>query len=306
MTFYIGVDAGGTQCRASLYNNDGQLIGTGCAGPANVFSDFVLAMQQIDIAIDDAIMHAEIAIDKSQLVVGAGCAGGQTEQAQAQLTCFSHPFQHLFMTSDLHASCVAANGGEDCIVLITGTGSSIAHFHANKVTQYGGHGFVHGDEASGAWLGLTAVQMLLKSYDKLIDDEVFFTAISNAIGCDYNREAVKTKRNVDYILNQFKAKNAADYALLAPVIINLQIGGNKTASMIVRNGANYLYDILDANHLKNAAPIFMTGGLANNYQSLLEQKLGQAVNIMQRPAQEGAMLYAKAQMDALPALMSNK
>jgi glucosamine kinase len=38
----------------------------------------------------------------------------------------------------------------------------------------------------------------------------------------------------------------------------------------------------------------MTGGLAKFYQPLLENKLGQAVQLMQRPAQDGAMLFAKA------------
>jgi glucosamine kinase len=298
MEYFIGVDAGGTYCRASLYDHNGNTISIGNAGGANVFSDFVTAMQQINLAIDLAINNSMLLIDKKSLIVGAGCAGGQTQQAQQNLAQWNSPYRHFFMTSDLHASCLAANSGRDCVLMITGTGSSIGHYHNAQVTQYGGHGFIHGDEASGAWLGLNAVQLLLKNDDNLVQDQQFCSAISQAIGLDFNSFAIdedyKRNENIDYILTHFKSKLASDYAQLAPIIISLQRDGNQTANALVSQGIDYLYSILTSNYLHCGPPIVMTGGLAKFYQPLLENKLGQAVQLMQRPAQDGAMLFAKA------------
>jgi glucosamine kinase len=298
MHYFIGVDAGGTHCRASLYDHNGNTISVGNAGGANVFSDFVSAMQQINLAIDLAINNSTLPIDKKLLTVGAGCAGGQTQQAQQNLAQWNPPYRHFFMTSDLHASCLAANSGRDCVIIITGTGSSIAHYHNGQVTQYGGHGFIHGDEASGAWLGLNAIQLLLKSDDNLVQDRQFCSAISQALGMNYKSKSVDTNISVDYILSHFKSKLASDYAQLAPVIIQLQQAGNTTASRLVSQGVDYLYSILLSNSLHCGSELFMTGGLAKSYQALLEKKLGQEVQLMQRPAQDGAMLFAKAKMNS--------
>jgi glucosamine kinase len=159
--YFIGVDGGGTHCRATLFNEAGDTLGVGNAGGANVFTDFTMSMQQIDMAIDEAMTNAIVnATDdavsdksnaslqgrvKNQLIVGVGCAGGQTSEAKERLLSWTHPYKCFFMTSDLHASCLTAHQGQDCVVIITGTGSSIAHYRQGQVSQYGGHGFIHGD-----------------------------------------------------------------------------------------------------------------------------------------------------------------
>lgn len=298
--YFVGVDAGGTHCRASLYNSAETVIGTGVAGSANVFSHFAEAMQQIDLAVDLAVSSSSISIDKKSLIVGAGCAGGQTAWARESLTRLNVPYKRLFMTSDLHASCLAANSGGDCVVLITGTGSSIAHYQNGLVTQYGGHGFIHGDEASGAWLGLKAVQFLLKSFDNIVYDNEFCSAIAHAIGVDYMSDISNARKttSVDHILSYFKNKLAADYAQLAPVIISLYQNGNSTANNLINDGADYLFSVLSSNALNDSLPIFITGGLAERYRPLLQQKTNKSVFAMQKVAQDGAMLYAKLQMNS--------
>ncbi len=303
MDYFIGIDAGGTHCRASLFNQAGDTLGVGSANAANVFTNFAMAMQQIDIAIDAAIDNALtnalnnelmytqsdrinaslLHIEKSELIVGAGCAGGHTSKAEQLLRDWKHPYKHFFMTSDLHASCLAANKGEDCVVIITGTGSSIAHFQHGKLTQYGGHGFIHGDDASGAWLGLNGVQLLLKSYDGLLKDDVFCEAILKAINCN----------NVNQVLNHFTQKNAKDYAAIAPDILALCRDGNITATTLVNEGLEYLASILVKNKLVDSSSIFITGGLAESYKVGLSEKIGHRVDTMDSLAQVGAFLHAQ-------------
>jgi glucosamine kinase len=293
MTFFVGIDAGGTHCRASLYDENLQLLGTGKAGSANVFNNFTLAMQQIEHAISLAINDANIQVDTTNIVVGAGCAGGQTGHAKQLLLEWKHPYKQFYMISDLHASCLAANQGKHCVVVITGTGSSIAHYQNANVTQYGGHGFIHGDEASGAWLGLNALNFLLKSYDHIVHDDVFCAAISAVLGFDYEASKSDKTKSIDAILTRFKQKRASDYALLAPAIVNLQKSNNKTAIALLEQGRSYLQSVLQSNKLDLDAPIFITGGLASAYHPLLEQSLNRDVVIMQTSAQQGAALFAQ-------------
>ncbi|WP_412970903.1 BadF/BadG/BcrA/BcrD ATPase family protein [Glaciecola sp. MF2-115] len=297
MSYFVGIDAGGTHCRASLYDDKARLLGSGKAGPANVFNDFASAMQQIEHAISLAISDSKIHTDSSNIVVGAGCAGGQTALAKEQLLKWRHSFKQFYMISDLHASCFAANKGDPCIVIITGTGSSIAHYQASNVAQYGGHGFFHGDDASGAWLGLSAVKLLLKSYDHIVRDDEFCSVISKELELDYPPSEANKAKHIDAILTRFKLKRATDYAVLAPIIVDLYKSDNKTARTLLEKGRDYLISVLQANKLSSDKPIFITGGLASTYQPLLAQQLAQEINIMQGSAQEGAMLYARLQAD---------
>ncbi len=39
MTFFLGIDGGGTGCRAALADADGLIIGQGQGGPANINTD---------------------------------------------------------------------------------------------------------------------------------------------------------------------------------------------------------------------------------------------------------------------------
>ena len=87
--FFIGIDGGGTRCRARLEDVDGNVLGEGVSGPANIMRDSDLAKASIVDAINIAISNAGNAntseqISLSQCVVGAGLAGANIESAKQQ------------------------------------------------------------------------------------------------------------------------------------------------------------------------------------------------------------------------------
>ena len=55
---YLGIDGGGSKCRASLYSADSRLMGTGVAGAANPFQKMEQAQESIlcsaRLALNDA------------------------------------------------------------------------------------------------------------------------------------------------------------------------------------------------------------------------------------------------------------
>ena len=45
--FFIGIDGGATHCQARIRDIDGNLLGDGVGGPANIHSDFPLAREPL-------------------------------------------------------------------------------------------------------------------------------------------------------------------------------------------------------------------------------------------------------------------
>mgnify|MGYP001483485998 CR=1 FL=1 len=72
--FYVGVDGGGTKCRAEAYNAKGEVIGAGVAGPANVARAADIARQSIVNAVAAALADAGLAAPEQlrKTAVGAG------------------------------------------------------------------------------------------------------------------------------------------------------------------------------------------------------------------------------------------
>jgi len=56
--FFIGVDGGATSCHARIRDMDGNLLGEGCSGPANIQLDFDLARESISAASKEALRAA--------------------------------------------------------------------------------------------------------------------------------------------------------------------------------------------------------------------------------------------------------
>ena len=74
-TLYIGIDGGGTKCRASIMTADFQVLGTGVGGPANPFHGIQQAKDSIRSAAELALSDAGLPPSAmSGLVAGAGLA----------------------------------------------------------------------------------------------------------------------------------------------------------------------------------------------------------------------------------------
>lgn len=166
--FVIGVDGGGTGCRAAVAGRDGRIIATGAGGAANVLSDRTGSLRNIDIAIGAAIAAA--GLDRSALQrsgVLLGLAGSNVGDTGAFVTA-SLPAGRVEVVSDGLIALEGAIGGGDGAVAILGTGSIFFARQGDAVRSYGGWGFVIGDFGSGASLGRAALAATLLAHDRFI------------------------------------------------------------------------------------------------------------------------------------------
>jgi glucosamine kinase len=58
--YYIGIDGGGTKCRARLKNRAGKILGEGLGGASNIRLGLVTVWQNIMVAVDEALAQAQL------------------------------------------------------------------------------------------------------------------------------------------------------------------------------------------------------------------------------------------------------
>lgn len=285
--YWVGVDGGGTKCRAELFNAQGERLGDGIGGPANIAKYGEQALFSILSAVEGAVASAGLhfADIKHELVVSAGLAGAYLDSSAVMLTQWQHPFAAFMFSSDLHTALLGAHGGEDGVVVITGTGSCAAVLQQGKVTQYGGYGFQLGDQASGAWLGQNAARQALLVADQLQEENGLWQAVSAFYGCT---------RPAD-LVDHLNTALPGEFARFAPQLFALA-EQDVAAKAIINAGADYLNRLLNRALGERDIPIVTTGGLAPMWRPYLAPAIRARISTAQHGPEWGAVYLARQRL----------
>src|SRR5215470_7613962 len=161
----LGVDGGGTRCRARLADTHGRVLGEGAAGPANLRLGVQNSLAAVRIATDQCLEQVGLGYGDCPIVACLALAGACEPVTLAQAQAVPLPFARVILTSDAHAACVGAHAGEDGGIVIVGTGSVGWAVQGQRSYRVGGWGFPVSDEGGGAWLGCEAVRRALWAHD---------------------------------------------------------------------------------------------------------------------------------------------
>lgn len=164
MDWILGLDGGGTGCRAVLADRSGTVIGRGTAGPANIMSNRDGALHNIMAAAEAALAGRPAA----RVAAALGLAGANISGAGEWLGPML-PFGRSRIVHDAVTSVAGALGPADGVVAAIGTGSVFSRQLGGEVVSIGGWGLVLGDEASGAWIGRSVLAHALRSVDGLAE-----------------------------------------------------------------------------------------------------------------------------------------
>lgn len=299
--YFIGIDGGGTKCRVILQDKNGTQIGEGISGPANIMRDETLAKASIMDGVEKAIESANTLsasrnseaqltpITLSQCVVAAGLAGANISTAKARFETWAHPFHSLHILSDLHAACVGAHNGKPGAVIIVGTGSAGTVFNDGKFTDLGGHGFPVGDFASGAWLGLKAIQHTLLCIDNIRRKDDLAKTVCAELGTT----------NADDIVAKCAGFNTHHYASLVPCMLPLLNEGNSQVTCIFKEGAEYLETMAQRLLGDNEYNLALIGGLSDVYVPFFSEKTRARLQACELSPEQSAIKYAQAFYDDL-------
>jgi len=178
MGMFLGIDGGGSGCRAALADASGRILGRGAAGPANIAADIDGAAANIRAAARQALASAG---DASPDGVGLGLAGVNAAGTVARLRPLL-PWPAARIETDAVTATMGALGAEDGVVAALGTGSVFAVQRAGLVRQVGGWGLAISDEGSGAWIGRAILAAAVRAGDGRMRETPLLSALLKEYG----------------------------------------------------------------------------------------------------------------------------
>lgn len=282
--YILGIDGGGTKCKAIVVNADNQILGTGISGPGNPFQNIEQATENICLSATLALKEAGI---NEQLLpfipAGLGLAGVNIPSVYQKMLHWSHPFQRIQLATDLHTACLGAHHSEEGAVIVIGTGSCGFVEVKGQQALIGGHGFPHGDKGSGAWLGFKAVEQVLLSEDGLVTKTQLTQLIKEAL----------LVSSASQLIEQVANKPASFYAKLAKLVILAATQKDPIAHAILLDGAAYISALARKLLEKQPSRISVIGGLSVPLTPWLDNDIQTQLSPPLSPPEMGAVLLAR-------------
>lgn len=282
--FYLGVDGGGTGCRARLEDATGLVLGQGIAGPASTRFGIDASWRAIATAFKGALEEAGLSeSDLPAVHAGVGVAGYNRLGAAEALSAMPHPFRSIVFTTDAMIACLGAHGGKEGAIVIIGTGSCGIGLIGGREIKIGGYGFPISDEGSGADLGLRAIRHALRAYDGREDETPLTREVLERLGTDPVAVVAWMDR-----------ATATDYATLAPLVLRHAENGDPVGRRVVQPAAEHLNGIVRALVAAGAPRISLIGGLSTILAAWLAPDVRRHLKDPLSDSVAGAIALAKA------------
>ena len=280
---YLGVDGGGSRCRARLEAEHGALLGEGNSGPATTRLGTDKTWRSIMHACAAAAEQAGLAReDFSRIHAGIGIAGLGRRGAEAALKEIVHPFASVRFISDGLAACLGAHSGADGAIVVAGTGSIGVGLIGGHELRFGGYGFPISDEGSGADIGLQAIRLALRAADGRAQTSPLLEEVLGAFD-----------QNAYQAVAWSEQATATDFAAFAPMVLRHAMQGDPIGRRIFENAADAIGDLLDLFLHRGIDRISLVGGLSEALAGWLTPDLRARLKPPDGDALAGALLVAR-------------
>ncbi|WP_230407686.1 BadF/BadG/BcrA/BcrD ATPase family protein [Undibacterium rivi] len=280
IAYLIGVDGGGTGTRVVLADRQGKPLARGTAGPSALAHGRPQAWEAILQAITDAFAQAHLAHPAlSDIAIACGLSGVNNAQWADELKALNPGFALLLTETDAGTTLIGAHQGAPGAVIALGTGSVGEVLQSNgQRREVGGWGFPVSDEASGAWIGMRAVNYLQRVLDGRATSSRFADAIYAHCGGDK-----------DTVFRWLAQANQTRYAEVAPIVFQHAEESVVARSMLLDAGreVEMIADALDPTH---TLPLALCGGLAAALLPFLPDGLRQRVRTPLGDSASGALI----------------
>lgn len=298
--YLIGVDGGGTGTRvvlAATGTADGTVLGRASAGPSGLMHGANAAWKAIMVAVHQAFADAGLVLPAlDQIAIGCGLAGVNNKQWAVDFTLKNPGFECLVTETDAGTTLLGAHLGQPGAIIALGTGSVGEVMLADGTRrEVGGWGFPSSDEASGAWLGLHA----MNHAQKVLDGRSAFDAFSTAVidFCAGDKANFGTPR--DAVFGWLGAANQGKFAQLAPLVIEAAPTVAKAREIMLAAGLEVAKMAL-ALDPSATLPLALCGGLAEPMLAYLPQELRARVIRPQGDSAAGALILLRQHLSNHP------
>ena len=230
MSYFIGIDGGGTHTVAVLTDENGTELARmqGGAGLVDVLDPERGAHALADLA-SATLASAHVTARASAIVCALAGAGREPERTRLEQSLAAQGIaETVVITTDFEAALQDAFGDGSGILLIAGTGSSAWARNADgRSARAGGWGQLLGDEGSGYAIGLAALRRCMREYDRREDDDGWVKTI---LAATY----VATPEG---LVRWAAGAAKADIAALAPIVFDAALRNVASACRIVDDAA---------------------------------------------------------------------
>jgi glucosamine kinase len=279
---FLGVDGGGTHCRARLRDGSGVGLAEASAGPANIRSGLREAFASVLTVTLACLEQAGLTSDDLPRITACLALAGATEPAELAAATMQHQaFGKAILTSDAHAACVGAHNGNDGGVIIIGTGSIGLAILRNRQHRVGGWGPEVSDEGSGAWLGRETLRCVLAAYD----GRTGWTELLRNVFERYGSNPHAVVRWAD-------CATPREFGALAPIIVEHATRDDPAAASLLRTGAAHLDAIAARLVALGTCRLALVGGLAPHIESWLSASTRERLVAPLGDALDGALRIA--------------
>jgi glucosamine kinase len=248
MGFVIGVDGGGTGCRAALATGDGVIVGRGQGGPANICTDLEGSRGSILAAVNEAVRDAGVdaaVLPHTPALLGlAGSNVGPYRDGIAALL----PFRQSSVETDTAIALEGAIGAGDGAIGIIGTGTAYLTRRAGVLREIGGWGFLLGDQGGGARIGRDLLEETLLVHDGILPPSSLAECVLQRFGSP--QQIVEFTRDA----------RPGDFAAFAPWVFEQE--RDELAARILGRATAAVEASLNALPVGPEAPLCLLGGLA--------------------------------------------
>ncbi|ARM90874.1 glucosamine kinase [Rhizobium sp. BK226] len=293
MTVYlVGIDGGGTSCRAAVAGPDGRILARAHSGPANILSDPDTALENIADATRAAFDAAgldphSIASARAVLGVAGNNVGDAVHYVKNRL-----PFAEADIESDGLIALQGALGDSDGAVAILGTGTIYISRHRDTVTYIGGWGFTVGDFGSGARIGHALLQESLLAHDGIHA----MSAVSTSVLAEF-------KNNPREIVEFARQAKPGAFARYAPRVFEYANQGDAVATRLLNDAAASVDEALDCLVARGTRTICLLGGLGTLYSSRIAPRHQKVMALPEGDALTGAVSLAVSRFGRLKAIV---
>lgn len=300
MTYFIGIDGGGTHTVALLTDETGTEISrtSGPPGLVDVLDPEAGAHALADLA-SQTLSDAGIDAQATVIVCALAGAGREPERTRLEQSLAAQRVAAtVCVTTDFEAALHDAFGDGSGILLIAGTGSSAwGRNQDGRTARAGGWGQIIGDEGSGYAIGVEALRQCMREFDGRSNGEGWIPLVLAQTGV----------QSVEQLVRWAASAKKADIGALAPAVFEAAEHGDEAGREICARAARDLADHVAALYdrlrpWKEPPAVALSGGLIAPGRPLREEtvhaiedlKLSLTISTTRIDAARGAAALARA------------
>lgn len=280
----LGIDGGGTHCRARLTTFAGQILGEAVTGPANLRLGLGPSFSSVFEAVGHCLNQSKLPqANLARTVACLALAGASEPRHLAAAQEQKHPFHKTVITTDAHAACIGAFGERDGGIIVAGTGTVGWSIVNGQTYRVGGWGLPLSDEGSGAWLGGEALRRVLWAWDGRIS----WTPLLRALFANFDNDP-------HAIVDWGAAASPRDFGSLAQAVVDHAASADAVATELMQLAAAHIDALAVRLIASGATRLALVGGFGPSLRPWLATKTLSQLVEPEGDALDGALRLARS------------